>query len=136
MAGTAATVMDDEVDLVGSAAEVACSEIFAGLGTVAGAVYVTEVAVAFVSVPHVAPEHPAPETDQVTPWFCESFCMEAVKFAAVETCTEAVTGLTETAMARGAEVMVTLAALDFVASVTEVALMVTVAGEGTLVGAV
>jgi hypothetical protein len=39
-------------------------------------------------------------------------------------------------MARGAEVMVMLAALDFVASVTEVALMVTVAGEGTLVGAV
>jgi hypothetical protein len=38
MAGTAATVMDDAADLVGSAADVACSEIFAGLGTVAGAV--------------------------------------------------------------------------------------------------
>jgi hypothetical protein len=128
--------MDDEADLVGSAAEVACSEIFAGLGTVAGAVYVTEVAVALVSVPHVLAEHPAPETDQVTPLFCESFCTEAVKMAVVETCTEVVAGLTDTAMGRGAEVMVTLAAFDFVVSVTEVAVMVTVAGDGTLAGAV
>ena len=95
-----------------------------------------EVAVTLVSVPHVAPEHPAPEADQATPLFSESFCTEAVKLAVVETCTEVVAGLTKTAMARGAEVMVTLAAFDFVGSETEAALMVTVADEGTLAGAV
>jgi len=97
---------------------------------------VTEVVVTLLSVPHVVPVHPAPETDQVTPLFCESFCTEAVKMAVVETCTEVVAGLTDTAMGRGAEVMVTLAAFDFVVSVTEVAVMVTVAGDGTLAGAV
>ena len=96
----------------------------------------TDVVVTLLSVPHVAPEHPGPETDQVTPLFCESFCTEAVKMAVVETCTEVVAGLTDTAMGRGAELMVTLAAFDFVASVTEVALMVIVADEGTLGGAV
>jgi hypothetical protein len=89
-----------------------------------------------VSVPHVAPEQPAPERDQVTPLFCESFCTEAVKLAAVEICTEAVAGLTETEMGGGPAVMVMIAAADFVASVTEVAVMVTVAGDGTLAGAV
>ena len=96
----------------------------------------TDVAVTLLSVPHVAPEQPAPETDQVTPLFCESFCTEAVKLFAVETCTKAVAGLTDTAMGRGAELMVTLAAFDFVESETEAALMVTVADEGTLAGAV
>ena len=89
----------------------------------------------FVIVPHLAPKQPAPESDQVTPLFCESLCTEAVKWADVETCTEVLAGLTETEIARGAEVMMTLAAFDFVVSETEVALMVTVAGEGTLAGA-
>jgi hypothetical protein len=87
-------------------------------------------------MPHVVPEHPAPESDQVTPLLSESFCTEAVKLADIETCTEVLAGLTETEMGRGAAVMVTLAALDFVVSETEVALMVTVAGDGTLAGAV
>lgn len=68
--------------------------------------------------------------------FCESFCTEAVKLFALETCTKAVAGLTDTAMGRGPELMVTLAAFDLVASVTEVALMVIVADEGKLGGAV
>jgi len=59
---------------------------------------VTEVEVTFVSVPQAAPEHPAPERDQVTPLFCESFCTEAVKLAAVEICTEVDAGLMDTAM--------------------------------------
>ena len=95
-----------------------------------------EVAVTLVSAPHVAPEHPAPESDQVTPLFCESFCTEAVKLAEVETCTEVDVGLTETTMGRAAAVIVTVAAFDFVASETEVALRVTEAGDGTLAGAV
>ena len=82
------------------------------------------------------PKHPPPESDQVTPLFCESFCTEAVKLFAVETCTKAVAGLTETAMARGAAVIVTFAAFDFVGSETELAVMVTAADEGTLAGAV
>jgi hypothetical protein len=94
------------------------------------------VAVTLVRVPHLEPKHPAPESDQVTPLFCESFCTEAVKLFALETCTKAVAGLTDTAMGRGPELMVTLAAFDLVASVTEVALMVIVADEGKLGGAV
>jgi hypothetical protein len=94
------------------------------------------VAVALVSVPHVVPEQPAPESDQVTPVFSESFCTEAVKIAAAETCREVDAGLTETVMGSGAEMMVTLAAFDFVVSDTEVALMVTVGGDGTRAGAV
>jgi len=38
MEGTAITVMAEAADLVGSVTEVACNEIVAGLGTVAGAV--------------------------------------------------------------------------------------------------
>jgi hypothetical protein len=97
---------------------------------------VADVVVTLVSVPHVAPEHPAPERDQVTPLFCESFCTEAVKLADVETCTEVEVGLTETTMGRAAAVIVTVAVFDFVGSETEVALIVTEAGEGTLAGAV
>jgi hypothetical protein len=89
-----------------------------------------------VSVPQVAPEQPTPERDQVTPLFCESFCTEAVKLAEVETCTEAEAGFMETEMGGGPAVMVMTAAADFVASVTEVAVMATVAGDGTLAGAV
>src|SRR5271165_3947366 len=60
----------------------------------------------FVRVPQAAPEHPAPERDQVTPLFCESFCTEAVKLAAVEICTEVDVGLTETEIGRGVTVKV------------------------------
>ena len=95
-----------------------------------------DVAVMLVSVPHVAPEHPAPERDQVTPLFCESFCTEAAKLAEVETCTEVLAGLTETTMGRAAAVIVTVAVFDFVVSETDVALRVTEAGDGTLAGAV
>jgi len=34
---------------------------------------VAEVVVTLVSVPQDAPEHPLPESDQVTPLFCVSF---------------------------------------------------------------
>src|SRR5208337_1833242 len=60
--------------------------------------------VTLVRVPQAAPEHPAPERDQVTPLFCESFCTEAVKLPPVETCKEVDVGLTETEMGRGATV--------------------------------
>ena len=95
----------------------------------------TDVAVTLLSVPHVAPEQPAPETDQVTPLFCESFCTEAVKLAVVETCTEADAGVMETDVGGGVAVMVMMADADLEPSAIEVAVSVTVGGAGTLAGA-
>jgi hypothetical protein len=89
-----------------------------------------------LSVPQVAPEHPAPESDQVTPLFCESFCNVALKLAVEETCTESDPGLTETEIGSGAAVTVIVADADFVPSATEVAFSVTVDGVGTDAGAV
>jgi hypothetical protein len=89
------------------------------------------VVVTFVSVPHVAPEQPVPESDHVTPLFCESFWTEALKFAAVETCTESDVGLTDTEIGGGPAVIVNVAVADLVPSATDVAFSVTVAGDGT-----
>jgi hypothetical protein len=97
---------------------------------------VTDVVVTFVSVPQLAPEQPVPESDHVTPLFCESFCTAALKFAVVETCTESDVGLTETKIGGGPAVIVKVAVADFVPSLTDVALIVTVAGVGTDAGAV
>ena len=54
-------------DLLVSRFDVAVRVTLAGLGSDAGAVYVTEVAVTLLSVPQLAPLHPAPESAQVTP---------------------------------------------------------------------
>jgi len=132
--GAAVSVIVDDADLVESAMEVALSVMVAGFGTVVGALYVTEVVVTLVSVPHVAPEHPLPESDQVTPLFCESFCSVAEKLAVVETCTEAEGGFSVTEMA-GAAVTVIVDEPDFVVSATEVAVRVTDAGLGRVAGA-
>jgi hypothetical protein len=68
--------------------------------------------------------------------FCESFCRVAVKFCVPPPArTLAVAGDTVTTMA-GAAATVIMAAADFVPSATEVAVRVTVAGLGTLDGAV
>ena len=88
-----------------------------------------------VSVPQVAPEHPAPDRDQITPLFWESFCTDAAKFVDVDVCSDAVGGFTETEIGAGAAVTVIVAAADFVASLTDVAFNVTVAGAGTAAGA-
>jgi hypothetical protein len=93
------------------------------------------VVVTFVSVPHVAPEQPVPESDHVTPLFCESFCTAALKFAAIETCTESDVGLTETEIEGGPAMIVNVAVADLVPSVTDVAFSVIVAGDGTAAGA-
>jgi hypothetical protein len=71
--------MDEIVDFVVSATEVAVSETVEGLGTVAGAVYVTEVVVTLVRVPQAVPEQPVPERDQETPLLRVSFWRVAVK---------------------------------------------------------
>jgi hypothetical protein len=134
--GAAVTVIVAAADFVPSATDVAFSVTVAGAGTPAGAVYVADVVVTFVSVPQLAPEQPVPESDHVTPLFCESFCTAALKFAVVETCTESDVGLTETEIGGGPAVIVKVAVADFVPSLTDVAFIVTVAGVGTDAGAV
>src|SRR5260370_29077880 len=48
------------------------------------------------SVPQAAPLQPVPESVQITPLFCESFCTVAVNGCVVLTATEAVDGATLT----------------------------------------
>jgi len=118
-----------------SATDVAFSVTAAGLGTLAGALYVTDVVVTFVSVPHVAPLHPVPDSDHVTPLFPVSFVNAAVKFCwPIPDCTffeigEIVIEIT------GAVVTVMVAVSDFVLSAAEAAFSVT-APPGAVAGAV
>src|SRR6266481_641730 len=96
----------------------------------------TPVALDFaVPMPQAAPLQPVPESAQVTPLFCESFCRVAVNGCVALTATEAVDGATLTEIGGGA-VTVMVAAADLVPSLTDVAVRVTVAGFGTLPGAV
>jgi hypothetical protein len=88
------------------------------------------------SVPHVAPLQPLPDRAQVTPLFCESFCTVPVNRCEAPLCTLALVGVTVTTISAGAAVTVIVAVADFVVSATDVAVKVTVAGEGTLDGAV
>ena len=89
-----------------------------------------------VSVPQEAPEQPAPASGQLTPFPCVSFCRVAVKGAVVETCTEAELGLTATLRTGGAGAMIVMVTdMDFEESAAEVAFKVTVAGFGTVAGA-
>jgi hypothetical protein len=124
---------------VPSATEVAFSATVAGFGALLGALYVMGVPEALVvaeSVPQLAPLQPVPESDQLTPLFCESLVTVAVKLCVpIPACTDCVAGATETAI-KGVAVNVIVALAFRVLSVTEVALIVTVAGEGRLAGAV
>jgi len=88
-----------------------------------------------VSVPQAAPVQPAPDKLQLTPLFAESFCTVAVKPVDCDTCTDAEVGFTVTEIGGGRVVMVMVADTDLVLSVTDVACNVTVAGLGTLAGA-
>ncbi len=87
-----------------------------------------------LNVPQAAPLHPVPERLQLTAVF-EVFRTVAVNGCVPFTTTLAVLGATETETAEGC-VMVTVAAADFDVSATEVTLIVTVAGFGTVAGAV
>jgi hypothetical protein len=135
--GAAVTVIVAVLCFVPSATEVAVNVTVAGLGTLAGAVYVIAAPDALDvadKVPHVVPLQPAPARVQVTPLFCESFVTVAVKFCVSPICTLALVGVTLTAIAGGA-VTVIVAVPCLVPSATEVAVNVTVAGLGTLAGA-
>src|SRR5207253_1810325 len=87
------------------------------------------------SVPQAAPLQPVPESAQLTPLFCESFCTVRSEERRVGNASEAVGGATLTEIGDGA-VTVIVAAADLVPSVTDVAVKVTVARFGTLPGAV
>ena len=89
----------------------------------------------FESVPQAAPLQPEPDRVQVTPLFCGSFCTVAVKVCDCPVCTDALVGDTLMLIAGGAVIVIAAAAL-FVVSVTDVAVMVTVAGLGAVGGAV
>jgi hypothetical protein len=137
--GGAVNVIVDAADFVPSLTDVAVSVTAAGVGTLAGAVYVipTPEALAFAeSVPHAVPLQPAPLSAQLTPLFCASFITVALNPCVPPgACTLAVFGETATAIAGGA-VIVIVAAADLLVSATAVAVTITVAGEGTVPGAV
>lgn len=67
MDGAGTTVMATDADFVLSAAEVAVTVTARLDETDAGALYVTEVAVTLLSVPHALPVHPLPESNHMTP---------------------------------------------------------------------
>lgn len=115
-----------------SATEVAVSVTVAGLGTVAGAVYVTDVFATLLSVPQAAGVQPASK-DQTTPSLLESPFTVAVKFwvAFTETFRGPVGEIeTET----GTKCTVALA--DLLGSACDVAVTVTSAADATEEGAV
>jgi hypothetical protein len=88
------------------------------------------------SVPHVAPPHPVPLSDHVTPLFWGSLVTMAVKVCApLPARTLAVVGATDTPIGFGAAVIVTVATIDFLLLEIEVAVSVIVAGLGTALGA-
>ena len=112
----------------GSATEVAVMVTEAGAGTAAGAVYKPVVEMA----PQAAPAQPAPDTDQVTPLFCESLETVAVNGLLRRTFKENVAGVTLTEMDA---VMVMAAVEVLLPSAMEVAVSVMVFGDGAFGGA-
>src|ERR1700683_24866 len=84
--------------------------------------------------PQPPPEQPSPESVQVTPLAAVSFVTVAVNCAVPRVATLALAGLTDTMMAGDVSVIVDVA--DWVTSVTDVAVMVTVFGLGVVAGAV
>jgi hypothetical protein len=137
--GMLVSVIAAAADFVPSLTDVAVSVTTAGVGTLAGAVYVIPApeALAFAeSVPQAVPAQPTPLSVQLTPLFCASFVTVALNpCVPPAACTLAVFGETATAITGGA-VIVIVAPADLLASATAVAVTITVAGEGTLPGAV
>jgi hypothetical protein len=88
-----------------------------------------------VSVPQAVPLQPAPDSDQLTPLFCESFDTDAVNATVpIPVWALALPGEMETETT-GFAVKVMVAVALFAPSVTEVAVRATVAGLGTVPGA-
>ena len=137
---TAVSVMVALADFVVSARDVVVSVTVGGLGNAPGAVNVIGVPDALVAadrLPHEAPPHSEPASDQVTPLFEGSPVTVAVMVVVALTATVAVVGAIDTEIPAGVvEPIVIVADADFVPSVTDVAVSVTVAGLGAAAGAV
>jgi len=122
------------------ATEIAAIVMMAGVAALAGDVYVTatpERLDAGDTVPQVEPPHADPPSSvHVTPLFCESFCSVAIKFCVTPPVgTLTVIGEIDIIIA-GVAVIVMPAVVDLVVSAREVAVRITIAGEGTVEGAV
>lgn len=117
--GGAVSVMVAEAFFDPSRFDVATNVTLAGDGNVAGAVYVTDVAVALLSVPHAPLQ---PERLQFTPKLPGSLLTVAVKLWLWLSCTVAVGGDTPT---ETDAMTVTAAEAERVLSATEVAVTVT-----------
>jgi hypothetical protein len=131
------TVIAAEAALVGSVTEVAVSVTVAFAGIAGGAVYAVGVPLAVLAgeiVPQPG-EHEAPfwVRAQVTPPLSVSLPTVGVNCTVEPIWTFAEVGDTDTVIG---PVRVRVAEADLVVSVTEVAVTVTVAGEGWLAGAV
>jgi hypothetical protein len=129
------TVTVAEEDFVASAIDVAVTIAVEGDGTLAGAVYVVVKVVVPERMPQDGPLHPEPLKAHVTPWPLGSFATVAlncwVRF------TETVRDAGETVTVIGGGVLiVTRSVTDFVLSLREVAVMLTVEGVGAVGGAV
>lgn len=87
-------------------------------------------------VPHAAPLQPAPDSVQVTPFAAESPCTVAVNACVPAATTLAIVDDSVTEIGTGGADTVIAAVADFAPSATDVAVIVIVAGEGTVAGAV
>ena len=87
------------------------------------------------SVPHVAPEHPAPVSVHVTPLFSGSFVTVADRLCVWLVCTDTAVGFTPMLTGGGGTTVIVETAL-LLPSATDRAVAVTVAGTGTDAGAV
>jgi F0F1-type ATP synthase assembly protein I len=136
---TVTTVIVALANFVVSATAVAVSVTVGGLGAVPGAVNVIGVPdelVAADKLPHEGPPHSEPERAQVTPLFEGWPVTVAVKVVVAFTATVDEVGAIETETPAGGEVIVIAAEADFVVSLTDVAVSVTVGGFGAVAGAV
>src|SRR6266404_3118879 len=88
------------------------------------------------SVPQRAPAQPAPESFQVTPLLCGSFCTVAMKLWERLTGTVCTTGRTETVTCGAPGTIVMSAPATAFESATDVAVSVIVGGFGNCGGAV
>jgi hypothetical protein len=130
------TVMPAAACLVESDTDVATNTTSAGLGTVAGAVYVTatpDALEAGATVPQVAPVQPVPDSAHVAPCFAGSFPTVAVNVVVAFVIT--FTAVCDRVTVIGTNTVIAALAV-FVESVTDVAVTVTNAGLGTFGGAV
>jgi hypothetical protein len=123
---TTVTVVESNVAV--SSTEVAFMVTAGGLGTVEGAVYNPEV----LTVPQEAPLQPVPEIVQVT-LESAAFWTDAVNCSVEPMLTDGAAG--EIVMITAA-MTVTVAVADLEESAMDVAMTLTVAGLGTLAGAV